>query len=137
MLYTMSTHLNFNPRSLAGATDAHIRWSPVTGISIHAPSRERPLIALVLSAVAVFQSTHPRGSDLRNNININTVGNFNPRSLAGATKPFIHYITSLTNFNPRSLAGATRCLSVKFCNLRISIHAPSRERPKITYGPLV
>ena len=44
--------------------DEHIRWSSVTGISIHAPLRERPLLMCLSLAI---------------------MWNFNPRSLAGAT----------------------------------------------------
>ena len=58
--------LYFNPRSLAGATGMpDHRSPPPLGISIHAPSRERPLEMLTSKSL-----TH-----------------FNPRSLAGATAP--------------------------------------------------
>ena len=55
--------LYFNPRSLTGATDDHIRWSPVTGISIHAPSRERRITTCLVLIIPQFQSTLPHGSD--------------------------------------------------------------------------
>ena len=143
-------------------------------ISIHAPSRERRSTFAAVgqsivtfqstlphgsdqgrssSALApkVFQSTLPHGSDLRNDININPVRNFNPRSLTGATTIYsLYHLTyefqstlphgsdgglSTINsglsldFNPRSLTGATlNHASSKNCG-SISIHAPSRERP--------
>ena len=96
----------FNPRSLAGATVGYLRQCAdkifqstlprgsdiVTGqgdtkseISIHAPSRERPSLVSFLCPAS---------------------GNFNPRSLAGATVPYTDDIK-------------LDC---------ISIHAPSRER---------
>ncbi len=54
----------------------------------------------------LFQSTLPRGSACRRMRNYNMCENFNPRSLAGATK----------------MAGVCYVLAV------ISIHAPLRER---------
>ena len=97
-----------------------------------------------------FQSTLPCGSDYHILCLVVHGRYFNPRSLAGATRIFnsTNSITALfqstlpcgsdrsvfaqfapsCNFNPRSLAGAT-CL---FCKrphcLKISIHAPLRER---------
>ena len=53
---------------------------------------------------------------------------FNPRSLAGATRPYLSVILSYLYFNPRSLAGATITPVSMPMQLRISIHAPSRER---------
>ena len=75
-------------------------------ISIHAPSRERHNLPLCSSLLLQFQSTLPRGSDPQANIRRSVFDNFNPRSLAGATKEAV-------NFGQ---------------NLLISIHAPSRER---------
>ena len=76
-------------------------------ISIHAPSRERPITAYQLRQNKPFQSTLPRGSDLT---------------------PFV-ILTIGSHFNPRSLAGATYQSFLGALNVRISIHAPSRERP--------
>ena len=124
---------NFNPRSLAGATDyIHVK-AVRTGISIHAPSRERP---------QWFYNNAYKDD------------NFNPRSLAGATLVTVQAVQILHNFNPRSLAGATlqnvadvyRVLQFQSTLPRgsdpadagsngageaISIHAPSRERPTV------
>ena len=142
--------LNFNPRSLAGATlvDA---WAA--------------------SEYDIFQSTLPRGSDGHAGHGCCRWSDFNPRSLAGATRvsapnqimtaisihapsrerlsfehqmsmpapfqstlprgsdrliAFTHRCTK--HFNPRSLAGAT--IQERYAPLyyTISIHAPSRER---------
>ena len=76
-------------------------------ISIHAPSRERRGRTVFVVRASPFQSTLPRGSDSRLEICFNKFYNFNPRSLAGATK---------------ANEWAIRCV-------HISIHAPSRERP--------
>ena len=103
---------NFNPRSLAGATEAIVGRCLLQSISIHAPSRER---RLAKSIRRIYM-------------------HFNPRSLAGATiglaNPFpalpisihapsrerpayIAYISfSIRNSNPRSLAGATLAASL-------------------------
>ena len=78
--------MNFNPRSLTGATRCYIAYTDIfKAISIHAPSRERPRLMIGLYAACIFQSTLPHGSDA--------------------------HIWKLSNYNP------------------ISIHAPSRERP--------
>ena len=78
--------LNFNPRSLAGATS---------------PPLSCPAIALI------FQSTLPRGSDFQRNHLLLQACYFNPRSLAGATIHPLHVCHPNLHFNPRSLAGAT------------------------------
>ena len=81
--------LDFNPRSLAGATYNPTMLGKALTISIHAPSRERPIFVPkeipegIISIHApsrerpfdhanqllsiLFQSTLPRGSDTRNN----------------------------------------------------------------------
>ena len=76
-------------------------------ISIHAPSRER-------------QQAHS-GRAWRYH--------FNPRSLAGATLRGRNPSKEIVYFNPRSLAGATEFARLVKHVSKISIHAPSRERP--------
>ena len=76
---------DFNPRSLTGATRDFIFGSVNCDISIHAPSRERLAAVMFLASPLLFQSTLPHGSDP-------TADTFNT---------IVH----------------------------ISIHAPSRERP--------
>ena len=81
--------LDFNPRSLAGATNGQQLPYRYSLISIHAPSRER---RYVLAYFCIFRY-----------------------------------------FNPRSLAGATLCLGLYLRSKKnISIHAPSRERLEFT-----
>ena len=128
MACLMMVCLDFNPRSLAGATDnTKIRFlccgisihAPsrerrflifylivIFLISIHAPSRERPIIDCKRLEAKEFQSTLPRGSD----------------------KILACLMMVCLDFNPRSLAGATDNTKIRFLCCGISIHAPSRER---------
>ena len=99
--------MDFNPRSLAGATfcrrfsfSRNFYFNPR---SLAGATSRRMLIGTLLT----FQSTLPRGSDKT------------------ATK----WGADGKHFNPRSLAGATIPLLCKPVPARISIHAPSRERP--------
>ena len=61
---TMAYH-DFNPRSLAGATATRQQLRRRTKISIHAPSRERHVYSFTNSPPFKFQSTLPRGSDIK------------------------------------------------------------------------
>ena len=65
-----------------------IAWHPAyrMDISIHAPSRERRRHHIKILSHTAFQSTLPRGSDPYVALTIWTYTNFNPRSLAGATR---------------------------------------------------
>ena len=76
-------------------------------ISIHAPLRGRPAFHYRLQSVSPFQSTPPCGGD--------TV-------LFGKGR-------CLKYFNPRPLAGATRPARPVVHHIIISIHAPLRGRP--------
>ena len=75
-------------------------------ISIHAPSRERLHFWFNIKQFHLFQFTLPRGSD---------------------SLMYTAYCP-LLDFNPRSLAGATKCSYKVRLPASISIHAPSRER---------
>ena len=122
--------MDFNPRSLAGATSGAVNYSYGVTISIHAPSRERQQQGLPCVLRNRFQSTLPRGSDQQllaeadaiKAISIHAPSRerhkrgcfllykslyFNPRSLAGATFTGIRRRSYPCHFNPRSLAGAT------------------------------
>ena len=101
--------IDFNPRSLAGATRNR-----------NSKFREE-----------TFQSTLPRGSDYFFRQLHYCRHNFNPRSLAGATLRRSSSIGRTMHFNPRSLAGATPTAKKAYAGCEISIHAPSRERPKV------
>ena len=127
--FVRSCPTNFNPRSLAGATYATNRVTQDSGISIHAPLRERRTAAGVNLVVSLFQSTLPCGSDAPFLYLNSGYADFNPRSLAGATGKTKVLIVSITHFNPRSLAGATGLYLRSKRHEKISIHAPLRERP--------
>ena len=102
-----SSKKNFNPRSLTGATAVGSIFGNRSAISIHAPSRERHQWAMDdMQKAGLFQSTLPHGSD--------------------EVVDFIDMFR--TDFNPRSLTGATVWYSIYKHNKAISIHAPSRER---------
>ena len=81
------------------------------------------MITCRLSLQLLFQSTLPRGSDL------NTQSNGGWISIS-IHAPVPRQVQRCFHFNPRSLAGATNGRRRCFCFGRISIHAPSRERPK-------
>ena len=81
--------IDFNPRSLAGATVAELTQP---------------------GFLFLFQSTLPRGSDQIFRTLQASIRDFNPRSLAGATRADLTYQQGINNFNPRSLAGATFAL---------------------------
>ncbi len=144
-------NINFNPRSLAGATISDdnlqelgvisihapsrerllckVRGVKILGISIHAPSRERRLLFMQLSNfLDGFQSTLPRGSDgwiFTAIIKANAFQSTLPRG-SDRLPRLCQQIQ--TDFNPRSLAGATLMSQFNVLLSRISIHAPSRER---------
>ena len=98
---------DFNPRSLAGATDDAMAEIKSIDISIHAPSRERPDTEDMRKIIIVISIHAPSRERL---------GQYPQED-------------KLYNFNPRSLAGATRRPNAADCQQNISIHAPSRERP--------
>ena len=140
------------------------------GISIHTPSRERPvahhrrqqkhnfnprsltgatLAAYKLLLKSTFQSTLPYGSDPGFQREVILSDDFNPRSLAGATslmclsKRFGIFQSTLPRGSDPNLAncllksapfqstlprGSDEKKSAPIPGLRISIHAPSRER---------
>ena len=97
----------FNPRSLTGAT-----------VDIHHRAMR-----------AEFQSTLPHGSDyLTEAFNIKGIL-FQSTLPHGSDHNCCYYLRCNSNFNPRSLTGATNGSTASTTCTRISIHAPSRERP--------
>ena len=121
-------------------------------ISIHAPSRERRCSKRSLNSRLQFQSTLPRGSDRRRAIMFCPMLLFQSTLPRGSDPPKQWSSWECPYFNPRSLAGATtkeadrmpekifqstlpRGSDVKNGSVnnksRISIHAPSRERPYV------
>ena len=125
---------NFNPRSLAGATVFN-ELSEVKKYNFNPRSLAG---ATILSSchliVSLFQSTLPRGSDRYFHPPSMRRLYFNPRSLAGATEKADEVVQSYTPFQSTLPRGSDAKLSSHFSLMRISIHAPSRERP---YNKLV
>ena len=97
-------------------------------ISIHAPLRERHLVQVLVVNVGTISIHAPLRERLPFCQQYHGRRDFNPRSLAGATRHWHPLPTSPTNFNPRSLAGATAITHSTVNDLCISIHAPLRER---------
>ena len=97
-------------------------------ISIHAPSRERQNIGTIPRNFILFQSTLPRGSDLVLLVSYKTKLEFQSTLPRGSDWQVVRPAVLWLYFNPRSLAGATPQGSPLFAKLHISIHAPSRER---------
>ena len=120
---------HFNPRSLAGATEKIKDMEEIVCISIHAPSRERQWSMEDMQKAGLFQSTLPRGSDY----NLICARFFRQRfqsTLPRGSDAGINFKQrARCNFNPRSLAGATKKIDDSTSSAGISIHAPSRERP--------
>ena len=99
----------FNPRSLAGATsDLQNYYDMIAEFQSTLPRGSDEIPFYIYYDTETFQSTLPRGSDLA----------------------FILLDRRHLDFNPRSLAGATPLLDKLILRLKISIHAPSRERPR-------
>ena len=136
-IFGLTTGTYFNPRSLAGATDSLSAITARIGISIHAPSRERPGIDFKQCSRCNFNPRSLAGATSIPAFRIALSIHFNPRSLAGATALVIRQSPELHHFNPRSLAGATRYGSCYAITTNISIHAPSRERQSCSFCTLV
>ena len=100
---------DFNPRSLAGATIPLVGLSRRSDYFNPRSLAGATILLLCIYHCVVFQSTLPRGSNTK---------------LGG-------FINLLDDFNPRSLAGATFDTYRLDDKIKISIHAPSRERPGV------
>ena len=121
--------LHFNPRSLAGATLYAIVTRALSGISIHAPLRERQCRTSGKSGTYIFQSTLPCGSDLGPDGHVPQDQLFQSTLPCGSDQRQWYDNRHACYFNPRSLAGATSSNIPPFTTSLISIHAPLRERP--------
>ena len=117
----------FNPRPLAGATLKQFLPTPVSLISIHAPSRGRRAMPLAPRVFMIFQSTPPRGGDDSRGSPSSLYPDFNPRPLAGATSACssMHRSKPFQSTPPRGGDGVSSTLRLASS---ISIHAPSRGR---------
>ena len=106
----------FNPRSLAGATMSEFFTPTGFCISIHAPLRERPRQSLYLCFTSQFQSTLPCGSDL--------------------LRP-LYFVCDIQRFQSTLPCGSDLYLDTFFFFVPISIHAPLRERLRMTLALLL
>ena len=119
---------DFNPRPLAGATQAPESPEALSGISIHAPLRGRLGDG---SPDCQHHDFNPRplaGATLTVFLCSEIRPHFNPRPLAGATAGEHPVGVSPFDFNPRPLAGATAVRPRISPGAGISIHAPLRGR---------
>ena len=91
-----------------GSDHTHLGSQPTTtGISIHAPSRERHILQTFGDFITVFQSTLPHGSDIIHMVKdrSNLISIHAPSRERPAAK--ISKLICAGDFNPRSLTGAT------------------------------
>ena len=84
-----------------------------------------------------FQSTLPRGSDVLTFSLLVSLPIFQSTLPRGSDNEQKEELFAKVNFNPRSLAGATGSTTVQSYKMSISIHAPSRERPRVRRGLLL
>ena len=98
---------HFNPRSLAGAT---------------------PCRSVLIGLFGIFQSTLPCGSDFDSCAYVARYIIFQSTLPCGSDIRCVHEAKLYRNFNPRSLAGATKLYDAINHDEMISIHAPLRER---------
>ena len=96
-------------------------------ISIHAPSRERRLVSRLGRLYGIISIHAPSRERRRSNQFYRHYGDFNPRSLAGATGWFYEYY-GFFKFQSTLPRGSDIGLTVSDEIHVISIHAPSRER---------
>ena len=113
-----------------GSDAALTRQANVEIISIHAPLRERYSIYKQQKADNAFQSTLPYGSDLNLVLSLLTELFQSTLPYGSELRRYLDYHGNI-NFNPRSLTGASRVLERCVLHGKISIHAPSRERPAL------
>ena len=100
---------DFNPRSLTGATGlGNALQKLLEPFQSTLPHGSDPAGVAALQCKLTFQSTLPHGSDPLQIIKyVNATGDFNPRSLTGATMMYWWIKLTACYFNPRSLTGAT------------------------------
>ena len=130
-------YLDFNPRSLTGATTALVHALRGSRISIHAPSRERLKIFEPRNGMIAFQSTLPHGSDTGSAFAAVNLRRFQSTLPHGSDLILQRVYNIIDNFNPRSLTGATGLQGLELKQQAISIHAPSRERLSSILAPQI
>jgi len=121
-----SSSSSFNPRARAGRDVlAQLDVAPVT-VSIHAPARGATTAHQAVRAMALFQSTRPRGARRRAS-SLDARGTcFNPRARAGRDGTGREISPGSNSFNPRARAGRDAGPQRDQRLLQVSIHAPAR-----------
>ena len=122
--------IRFQSTPPRGGDQDAVSKAAFAGISIHAPSRGRRSMLSVAVWLPVFQSTPPRGGDVWQCLDDTGRIHFNPRPLAGAT--YHLYSAPLADpFQSTPPRGGDPLLVLRLTlSKTISIHAPSRGRPK-------
>ena len=126
MLPSGATFQSTLPRGSDASFFTRLSWRVI--ISIHAPSRERPLSRSLILMFSLFQSTLPRGSDLQQAL----VEQQAAISIHAPSRErrMLARSNSATPAFQSTLPRGSDCYTLVDINLtcRISIHAPSRER---------
>ena len=99
--------LDFNPRSLTGATFGFLKSSEGKYISIHAPSRERQLTRILIGAGQNISIHAPSRERLYFDYIILQSSLFQSTLPHGSDTLAINSTGGTNYFNPRSLTGAT------------------------------
>ena len=125
---------SFNPRSLTGATiRLRIKTATCRLFQSTLPhGSDIPALCAFITSGG-FQSTLPHGSDLRPAYETTKTAGFQSTLPHGSDRHKYQKAIHVGCFNPRSLTGATRPTRLTWHPRRVSIHAPSRERLRITY----
>ena len=119
----------FNPRSLAGATGYMLsRQDYMVYFNPRSLAGATTRVRVYDLALFLFQSTLPRGSDDLSTISKRRYTIFQSTLPRGSDGLWSKIRGDVFDFNPRSLAGATRSKQWAIRCIHISIHAPSRER---------
>ena len=123
-----SSIVNFNPRSLTGATENLVQARNLTPFQSTLPHGSDRATWLHKSVIYIFQSTLPHGSDSITILITCAECQFQSTLPHGSDPLQAALFLRHIHFNPRSLTGATYILSYFKDAKIISIHAPSRER---------
>ena len=127
--FVRTAHVDFNPRSLAGATCKLVMLFTAQQISIHAPSRERPMLSSSFPTALRISIHAPSRERQQIKIQLLTFLGISIHAPSRERRYNHQRIKAIGYFNPRSLAGATDWMLTQMQFEIISIHAPSRERP--------
>ncbi len=127
-IFMSTTLIDFNPRSLTGATQNGISASFTLLFQSTLPCGSDGKILCQLIAGLLFQSTLPHGSDVTRTPEMVAAEMF--QSTLPRWSDHLQRLVqdNRNHFNPRSIAGATGPSPYAWFAVCISIHAPLRER---------